>query len=346
LTRRRSFKVAATLFLVGYSIVTLFPFYVLSIRTFVGTKDSGDLHLWLPPEQDVAFGAPIGTLAASKGLDLKQVKADLGIDGYLNPNLTLDQISEQYELPRDQMQAYFSRYGRSVGWNTLLAGAGFWMALLRTVLVTFVSLAGITVLSVFTGYGLAGLRRRDQMAIYNLYLLEMVIPPMLIIVPQFLLVQDLQRLVPGSDVPGAARYVMQLLTLVLIYIKGGAFTTMVFTSAINGIPRELEESTQLDGCSRLQYLRYFLLPLLKVPIATAVVILLPDLWNRFLEPYIYLDQANTVVLPLIQTFAGKFSTNYQVIFTGVLVSILPLLIVYVVFRRLFIRGVMSGAVKG
>ena len=80
--------------------------------------------------------------------------------------------------------------------------------------------------------------------------------------------------------------------------------------------------------------------------ASLTVIMLPLVWNQFLQPYVYLDPANTTLLPLIQSFTGQYTTNFQVTYTGVFVSIIPLLVVYILFRRWFIRGVMAGAVKG
>ena len=184
------------------------------------------------------------------------------------------------------------------------------------------------------------------MFIYNLYLLQMVIPAVLIIIPQFLMVQWLVNRVPGADQPGVARYAAQLIALVLIFIKGGALSTMIFTSSITQMPAELEESAQIDGATRMQFLFRILLPLMKVPIATVAVIMLPVFWNAFFEPYVYLDNSNLTVLPLIASYGGTYSTNFQIIYTGVFVSVLPLLLVYLLLRKLFIRSVMAGAIKG
>jgi ABC-type glycerol-3-phosphate transport system permease component len=121
---------------------------------------------------------------------------------------------------------------------------------------------------------------------------------------------------------------------------------MIYTSAVSAIPRDLEESAMIDGASRWEYFIHILLPLLKVPIAVVIVVMLPTFWNQFLQPYVYLDASNTTLLPFIQQYTGQYTTNFQVIYTGVFISVLPLVVVYVVFRRWFISGVMSGAVKG
>lgn len=344
--RKRLLGLFASLFMLGYAAITLFPFYVLFVRTFVSTKESTALHLWIPRNDGVSMDAEIGNLAVNFNLDLKQVKQDLGMKGYIAPRDTLREVAEKQKIPIEQIEAYFANFGTYNGWITLLGRNDFWWALVRTILTTVVGIAGLCFLSLLTGYALSGLRRRDQMFLYNLYLMQMVIPTVLIIIPQFLLVQWLIGLVPGSDQPGWARWGAQLLALVLIFIKGGALSTMVFTSAINQVPHELEESAQLDGATRMQYFFGILLPLMSVPIATVSVIMLPVFWNAFFEPYVYLDANNTTILPLIASYGSTFTTNFQIIYTGVFVSILPLFLVYLALRRLFIRSIMAGAVKG
>jgi raffinose/stachyose/melibiose transport system permease protein len=344
--RKRMWRGLAYAFMIVYAIITLFPFYVLFVRTFISTKDSVELHLWIPQGDEVSMDTEIGNLAVNYNLDLRQVKQDLGIRGYVNPRATLRQVAEQHNIPIETVQDYFAGFGTFNGWITLLGRADYWKALARTALTTLLGIAGLCFLAMMTGYGLAGLRRRDQMVIYNIYLLQMVIPTVLIIIPQFLFVQWIIGLIPGSGSPGAIRYAAQLAALVLIFIKGGALSTMIFTTAIGQIPQEIEESAEIDGAGRMAYFFRVLFPLMKVPIATVSVIMLPVFWNAFFEPYVYLDMDNTTVLPLIASYGGTYSTNFQIIFTGVFVSVMPLLLIYLLLRGLFVRSVMAGAIKG
>lgn len=351
--RRRLLRVFASAVMVAYAIVTIFPFYALFVRSFVSTKDSAELHLWIPEAQDVSMNAEVGNLAVFYDLDLKGLKEALGIPptDFLMARTTLREISEQYNIPEQKIKDFFEGFYTYNGWMTLLTGdlqgTSFWATLARTLLVTFVSLLLLITLSIFTGYGLAGLRRRDQMAVYNIYLLQMVIPAMLILLPQYQLIQWIFKLFPGYSAQGSLmRDALQLLSLVLINIKGTALSTMIFTSAVSGIPRDLEDSAMIDGASRLQYVRYIILPLLKVPIVSVIVIQMPLFYNQFLEPYVYLDSANSTLLPFIQNTAGQFSTNFQVIYSGIFASVLPMIIVYLLFRRFFVEGVMAGAIKG
>jgi raffinose/stachyose/melibiose transport system permease protein len=290
-----------------------------------------------------------GNLSVFYNLDLDKVKEDLGIpqDAYIQARWTLERIAKEYDIPEQRIVDYFTPYSVYSGWIVLLNDDKFWPALFRTVLITVLSLIGLNLLSILTGFGLAGLRRRDQVIVYNIYLLSAVIPIMMILLPQYMIVQWLLNLIPGYAVSGSStRYISQLVAIVLLNIKGGALGTMVYTAFISSIPRDLEEAAEIDGASTLQYLRHILMPLLKVPIASLTIIVLPSLWNDFMGPYIYLDQHNTTLLPLIQSYTGTYTTNYQVSYTGIFVSVLPLLLIYIMFRNWFIRGVMSGAVKG
>jgi ABC-type glycerol-3-phosphate transport system permease component len=346
--RRRLLRVFAVLVMVIYSIVTIFPFYALFVRSFVPTKESAQLHLWIPKAEEVRMDREVGNLAVFYDLDLNDMKKALGIPptDFLMARTTLQEVAEKYNIPEEKIKEYFAGFYTYNGWKTLLRGTDFWGAIRRTIFVAGISLVLMIALSICTGYGLAGLVRRDQMLVYNLYLLQMVIPAMLILLPQYMLVQRILGLFPGYAAKGPTRQILQLIGLILINIKGTALSTMIFTSAISGIPKEIEESAFIDGANPLQYIRHILLPLLKVPIISLVVIQLPAFYNQFLEPYVYLDPDNSTLLPLIQTVAGQFSTNFQVIYSAIFASVVPLIIVYLLFRRFFVEGVMAGAIKG
>jgi ABC-type glycerol-3-phosphate transport system permease component len=351
-TRRRLLKVFALVVMLIYTAVTLFPFYALLVRSFVPTKESADLHLWMPETEEVSMDAQIGNLSVFYELDTTEMKDAFGIPqtDFLMARTSLRQISEQYDIPEQEIKDFFAGFYRYNGWKTLMTGelygTSFWGALLRTLIVTMVSLALLIFLSILTGYGLAGLRHRYQMAVYNTYLLQMVIPAMLILLPQYMLIQWIYNMVPAYANEGAVRTAMQLFSIVLINIKGTALSVMIFTAAIGAIPKELEDSAMIDGASSWQYIRHILIPLLKVPIVSLIVIMLPLIYNQFLEPYVYLDPKNSTLLPFTQSAVGQFSTNYQVIYSAIFASVIPIVLVYLIFRRFFVEGVMAGAIKG
>ncbi len=350
--QRRLLKIFAIVVMVVYTAVTLFPFYALFIRSFVPTKESADLHLWLPETEEVSMDAQVGNLSVFYDLDLRVLKDALGIPQteFMMARTTLRQIAEKYDVPEQEIKDFFAGFYTYNGWKTLLTGqlygTSFWGALLRTLIVTAVSLTLLIFLSILTGYGLAGLRRNYQMVVFNTYLLQMVIPAMLILLPQYMMIQWFYKLIPAYADEGVVRTVLQLFSIVLINIKGTALSVMIFTAAIGAIPKDIEDSAMIDGASSWQYIRHILIPLLKVPIVSLIVIMLPLIYNQFLEPYVYLDPKNSTLLPFTQSAVGQFSTNFQVIYSAIVASVIPIVLVYLLFRRFFVEGVMSGAVKG
>jgi ABC-type glycerol-3-phosphate transport system permease component len=332
---RRVANVAVFIFFLFYTAITLLPIYLLFIRTFISTKDATDVHLWIPQSEAVSLDAEIGNLSVFYNLNLDEFKREVGIpdSAFLAPRDSLRDLADTYSIPTERIEAYFSGFSVYSGWRAVLRGGEVLLALGRTLVIALISLIGLNILSMMTGYGLAGLRRPDQMVVYNVFLLQMVLPPMLIILPQFLVLK-------------AVGLTGTYLGLILVNIEGGALSTMIYTSFISAFPRELEDCAEMDGATRLQYLVHVLIPNLKVPFATLTAISLPQFWNQFLQPYVYLDRSQSTLLPLIQNFSGEFTTNFQIIYTAIFVSVLPLLLVYLIFRRLFVAGQLSGAIKG
>src|SRR5262245_56236049 len=101
--RKRWLGLFASIFMLGYAVLTLFPFYVLFVRTFVSTKESTTLHLWVPRNDEVSLDAEVGNLAVNFNLDLRQVKKDLGIRGYVNPRDTLREVAEKNKIPVERV---------------------------------------------------------------------------------------------------------------------------------------------------------------------------------------------------------------------------------------------------
>ena len=322
-------------FLLIYSFITIFPFYILFVRTFVSTTDSVNLHLWLPREQKFDMNSKFGNMAVFLDLDTDKFKKDFNIKGYINPNLTMNELAAKYKIQNEKLQNYMQPFVSFNGWITVLKGNTFWKSLLATTFITvsIILLGGF--MGICTGFVLAGFRKKWHFAAYNLYLLQIVIPPVMIMIPQFLIVTKYMNM---ND---------SYLALILFHIKGGALSTMLFTSYIASLPKELRESVEIDGGGPLEYFWNILLPLCKVPFATFLAIQLPWFWNDLLYPLLFLKPDKYTLVALINSFVGgQFSTNFQAMYAGLFLSILPMLIIYLVFQKLFIKAALAGAVKG
>jgi ABC-type glycerol-3-phosphate transport system permease component len=346
--RQRLLRTAILVLFVIYALVTLVPFYFLAVRSFVPTKKTTELWLVPPPAEEVDLDAKLGGLATFLDLDIQAFKARFGIppEEFIKPQWSLRRIGEEYGIAEEEIREYLNPFMRFSGWYVLLTDEFFFPAVVRSFILTVAGVVGCNILGILTGTALAGLKHRYQRVVYGSYMLMLVIPPFLVLLPQYVMIQRALTLIPNYEVMGGVtRQAAQFLAVLVFYLAPTPLSTMLFTAYIGGIPGELEDAARIDGAGRWQYLLYVQGPLMKVPVAAMTVISIPGIWNDFLQPFLYMDNNATTILPQISTYLGTYSSNYQVIYAGVFLSILPLLITYVLFRRWFIQGAMAGAIK-
>ena len=135
--------------------------------------------------------------------------------------------------------------------------------------------------------------------------------------------------------------------LILIYIGFGIpFATLILYGFFKGIPNELDEAARIDGCSDLLLFLRIILPVALPAISTLIILDFLATWNEFLLAQIFLTSDNLKTITTgIMSFKGEYSTNYPLMMSGVLLSVLPVLLVYIIFQKHFVNG-FGGAVKG
>ncbi len=137
------------------------------------------------------------------------------------------------------------------------------------------------------------------------------------------------------------------LCLILTYIGFGIpLATMVFRGFFTSIPKELDEAARIDGCSNLRLYATIIMPLSKPAIASAVIMDFLYTWNEFMLQSVLItnDTMKTVPNGLL-SFFGEFTVDYGLLNAGVLISILPVFLIYLMFQKYFVSGI-AGAVKG
>ena len=320
--------------LLVYSVITIVPFYFLGVRSLVPTVNSGVFHLVPPKLDEFNMESTFGNMATYYSMDLKKVKKQLGLKGYINPTSTWKEIAEKNNIDPVKIKKYFSPYIKYNGWLTILYDKRFMHSVIMTVVLTLSSIVLGGLLSIMTASVLARFRKKWHNWIYSLYMLQMIISPVVIIIPTYIIL--------GKYLGLANSYI----ALFLQFIKGGAVPVMLFTAYIAGIPSTIEDSVKIDGGNRLQYFIHILLPLVKVPFATFTAIMFPVIWNDLLQGLVFLKPEKYTLVPMVNSLQGTYTTNYQAIFAGLSVSIVPVIIVYLVFQDLFVRSSLSGALKG
>lgn len=327
-------KIAVHFILTAYCIMTLIPFYFLAIRSFVPTAESAKLHVWLPKAQEVSMNSVIGNLSTYYNLDLKRFKSEMEITGYLNPQYTLTEISENYDVPAEKLQEYFKSFYIYNGWKIILTGGKFLFATLRTVFIVVSSILLGALLGLSTGSVLARFKKKWHMYVYNTFMLQTIIPLTMIMLPLYVIVTKILG------------FENSLISIILLNVQGSALSTMIFTSYAASIPTEMRESLEIDGGNRLHYFFYIVLPLAKVAIATFAVIRIPAYWNDLIYGFLFLKNDSYPLIPMLSSLTGTYNTNFQAIFSGLVFSVTPLIILYLLFQDLFVKSIMSGSIKG
>jgi cellobiose transport system permease protein len=211
-------------------------------------------------------------------------------------------------------------------------------AILKGIFNSFVAAGTITISTVLfssiAGFAFAKLRFRGRNALLIAILLTMMIPVQLNIVPLYRLMIELDWL---NDIKAV---------MIPFLISGfGIFLMRQYT--LQSVPDELIEAARVDGCSTWRIFRHIVAPALRPAAAVLGLLTFMQYWNEFFWPFIVLaDPSNPTVQVSLRTLNSAYHQDLAQIFAGTLVATLPLAVIFVLFFRQIIRGIMEGAVKG
>lgn len=194
---------------------------------------------------------------------------------------------------------------------------------------------GTLLIATLAGYAFAKYCFPGKSLVYYLLLLGMMIPFQTIMLPMYFNLKALGLL---NSLNG----------IILLQIgTGEGFAIMMMRSFFVGIPDSLIEAARLDGASEIRVLTRVILPNTFPAWTSLIVISAMGSWNNLLAPMLYIFKDEKYPVPYaLYAFQSAHSTNYQLLAAGMMISILPLMVVYVIFQRQFQQGMMLGAVKG
>jgi glucose/mannose transport system permease protein len=233
-------------------------------------------------------------------------------------------VTRMWELPRG---LYFGSF--AAAWSQV--SPNFWNSVIITVPAAIIS----SLIGSINGYIFAKWRFRGADTIFILFLVGMFLPYQGILIP---LVQTLQ----------VFRLYGTLVGVIVVHcIFGIPITALMFRGYFAGMPDELLEAARIDGCGFFGIYRWIMLPIALPAFAVVLLWQFTTIWNDFIIGVIVLS--NPTLAPVnvaVQNLAGSFTVEWNVQMAGALIAALPTIVVYLALGRLFMRGLLAGAVKG
>lgn len=200
--------------------------------------------------------------------------------------------------------------------------------------VSFLAALGQIIVCPMAAFAFAKMRFHGRKAIYTLLLMTLMIPVQVIIIPEYYLMMRLGWL--NSYLP-----------LIIPSFLAGAFGTFMFIAVFEAIPSVLLDAAVIDGASAYKILWRVYFPQATASVATLFIIAFMNSWNDLLRPLLYVIKPSlfTVTMGLTR-FQNQYTTKWGLILTGSVVSVLPLIVVYIFCQRYIIENQMSSGVKG
>jgi len=217
----------------------------------------------------------------------------------------------------------------------------FWYAFGSSVVITVVSLVLLALFGSMAAWVICRNKTKWSTAIYFIFIASMIIPfqaVMLALISTFRDAGNFVGLAMLRSIPG---------TIFAYCGFGGAMTVFILTGFIKGIPYELEEAAFIDGCPPEQVFFRIIFPLLKPVIVTVTILNGMWIWNDYLLPSLLLGSSSEVkTLPVaIQSFVGSFVVQWNLILSAALLTVVPMVIIFLLAQKQIIAGMVDGAIK-
>ncbi|MFB5265368.1 carbohydrate ABC transporter permease [Paenibacillus enshidis] len=242
---------------------------------------------------------------------------------------SLKNISEVFVFPP-------TLFGESIQWENYLRISDrfpFMTYLLNSVKITVIAVVAQLITSSMAGYVFARLKFKYRELLFGLYLATMMIPAQVTMIPNFIIMR-FYNLVD-------THWALILPALV------SAFGTFLLRQFFLTIPASLEDAAKIDGCTPFGVYWRIFIPLSKPAMATLGVFVFMGMWNDFLSPLVYINSQEMMTLPLgLASMQGMYSTDWPVLMAGTVITIIPLIVVFLLAQDFFIKGITLSGLKG
>lgn len=234
-----------------------------------------------------------------------------------------------FELPTGETFAGIANYANAIN------SQGFMASLWYSFFITVTSVIAIVVCCSMCAWYISRVQGKISNALYYLFVFSMVVPFQMVM---FTLSQTADMLKLNNPY-----------NLWVIYLGFGAgLAVFMFAGFVKSIPLEVEESAMIDGCNPLQTFFKIVLPMLKPTMVSVGILEAMWVWNDYLLPTLVLDIKKYKTIPmLIQYFRGSYGrVEMGPMMASIMLTVIPIIIIYILGQKHIIKGVAAGAVKG
>jgi len=241
--------------------------------------------------------------------------------------------SSPFDLPSG---LHLDNYARM--WDAL-PFANFYVNSLKLALLTT---AGQLISCSMAAFAFAVLEFRGKRLLFGLLLATLIIPFQVVLFPNFIL----YRLLP-HPFSASGNWIGTQEPLWVGAFLGGAFGTLLLRQYYLTIPRELADAARVDGANPWQIYRHLYVPLAKPALATLAIFTFMWTWNDLIDPLIYLKDLPTYTVTVwLAFFKGQFVGKWPEMMAGALVSLIPMIVLFILAQRQFVRGITLTGIKG
>ncbi len=204
----------------------------------------------------------------------------------------------------------------------------------NSVFLVVVGTLGCLFLGALTAYGISRFEFRGKGFIVAYFLIGMMVPIQVSVLPLFLILRTIGLL-------------NNLLGLALVYVSGISMGCFIFQKFFQTIPMAMEESARMDGAGDFKIFFRIIVPLCKPVIMTVALITAIGQWNDFYMPMVLLGKRSTYTLTLIiYQYIGQFTKHMGESMAAVIITLIPIIVLYFLFSSQIVEGISGGAVKG
>lgn len=240
--------------------------------------------------------------------------------------------SEVYTIPPKLIPSTITWDNFTEGWQY----ADFTRYTWNTLVVTTLAVLGTVFSAAIVAYGFARFNSRLSGFLFAIVLGTMMLPNQILLIPTYILfskigwIDTLKPLIVPS------------------FFGGGAFNIFLLRQFFKTIPKELDQAAIIDGANSFQIFYKIMLPAVRPAMITVAVLSIAFHWNDFLNPLIYLNSDHNFTLAIgLQFFQNSYgSTQIQMLMAVALITVIPLLILFLIGQRYFVQGITMSGIKG